>query len=146
MEKARMVEVLSKWNFWSRDLEVGILRRDYVDALLKFAKAGKIVSIVGVRRSGKTTLMKQMAKLLMDEGTNRGDLLIVNFEEPEFVGADVGLLQRMYEAYLEIVKPAGKPFVFLDEIQNVDGWERFVRSLNERGEAFVTSQAPPQSS
>jgi len=138
MEKARMVEVLSKWNFWSRDLEVGILRRDYVDALLKFAKAGKIVSIVGVRRSGKTTLMKQMAKLLMDEGTNRGDLLIVNFEEPEFVGADVGLLQRMYEAYLEIVKPAGKPFVFLDEIQNVDGWERFVRSLNERGEAFVT--------
>jgi len=138
MEKARMVEVLSKWNFWSRDLEVGILRRDYVDALLKFAKAGKIVSIVGVRRSGKTTLMKQMAKLLMDEGTNRGDLLIVNFEEPEFVGTDVGLLQRMYEAYLEIVKPAGKPFVFLDEIQNVDGWERFVRSLNERGEAFVT--------
>ena len=138
MGKARMVEVLSKWNFWSRDLEVGILRRDYVDALLKFAKAGKIVSIVGVRRSGKTTLMKQMAKLLMDEGTNRGDLLIVNFEEPEFVGADVGLLQRMYEAYLEIVKPAGKPFVFLDEIQNVDGWERFVRSLNERGEAFVT--------
>jgi hypothetical protein len=133
-----MVEVLSKWNFWSRDLEVGILRRDYVDALLKFAKAGKIVSMVGVRRSGKTTLMKQMAKLLMDEGTNRGDLLIVNFEEPEFVGADVGLLQRMYEAYLEIVKPAGKPFVFLDEIKNVDGWERFVRSLNERGEAFVT--------
>jgi predicted AAA+ superfamily ATPase len=137
MEKRRMIEVLGRWNFWVRDFDIGILRRDYVDTLLKFTKAGKVVSIVGVRRSGKTTLMKQMARLLIDQGTNRKDLLMVNFEEPEFVGADVSLLQRIYEAYLEIMKPIGKPFIFLDEIQNVEGWERFVRSLNERGEAFI---------
>jgi len=138
MEKTRIVEVLSRWNFWKRDLDTGILRKSYVDELLKFVKTDKIVSIVGVRRSGKTTLMKQMAKLLMEGGTGRDDLLMVNFEEPEFEGADAKALQRIYEAYLEIVKPSRKPFVFLDEIQNVRGWERFVRSLNERGDAFVT--------
>lgn len=138
MEKTRIVEVLSKWNFWNRDLDTGILRKSYVDELLKFVKTDKIISIVGVRRSGKTTLMKQMAKLLMEGGTDRNNFLMVNFEEPEFEGADVSLLQRIYEAYLEIVKPSRKPFVFLDEIQNVNGWERFVRSLNERKDAFMT--------
>jgi len=137
MEKSRIIEVLDRWNFWGRDLDVGILRGGYVDTLLRFTKTGKIVSIVGVRRSGKTTLMKQMARILIDQGTSRNNFLIVNFEEPEFVGADVSLLQRIYEAYLEIMKPVGKPFIFLDEIQNVKGWERFVRSLNERGEAFI---------
>lgn len=138
MEKTRIVEVLSKWNFWNRDLDTGILRKSYVDKLLKFVKTDKIISIVGVRRSGKTTLMKQMAKLLMESSTDRNNFLMVNFEEPEFEGADVSLLQRIYEAYLEIVKPSRKPFVFLDEIQNVNGWERFVRSLNERKDAFMT--------
>jgi len=138
MEKTRIVEVLSKWNFWNRDLDAGILRKSYVDELLKFVKTDKIISIVGVRRSGKTTLMKQMAKLLMEGGTDRNNFLMVNFEEPEFEGADVSVLQIIYEAYLEIVKPSGKPFVFLDEIQNVKGWERFVRGLNERKDAFMT--------
>jgi len=138
MEKTRIVEVLSRWNFWSRDLDVGIPRKSYVDELLKFVKTDKIVSILGVRRSGKTTLMKQMVKNLIEAGTDRNNTLIVNFEEPEFEGADVNFLQRIYDAYLEILKPPGKPFVFLDEIQNVERWERFVRALNERKEAFIT--------
>jgi len=84
MEKTRIVEVLSRWNFWNRDLDIGVLRKDHVDVLLKFARTGKVVSLVGVRRSGKTTLMKQMIKLLIEGGTNRSDILMVNFEEPEF--------------------------------------------------------------
>jgi predicted AAA+ superfamily ATPase len=137
MEKSRIIEVLAGWNFWNRDLEVGIPRKSYLDELLRFVKADKIVSIVGVRRSGKSTLMRQMAKAMIEAGTDRKNILIVNFEEPEFEGANVGLLQRIYEAYLEILRPPGKPFLFLDEVQNVEGWERFVRALNERKEAFI---------
>ena len=137
MEKNRIIEVLSKWNFWNRDLDVGVSRKGYVDELMRFIRADKVVSVVGVRRSGKSTLIRQLARALIDEGADKKDTLIVNFEEPEFEGADVGSLQRIYEAYLELMKPPGKPFVFLDEIQNVRGWERFVRSLNERKEAFV---------
>jgi predicted AAA+ superfamily ATPase len=137
MEKSRIIEVLAGWNFWNRDLEVGIPRKSYLGELLGFVKADKIVSIVGVRRSGKSTLMRQMAKAMIEAGTDRKNILIVNFEEPEFEGANVGLLQRIYEAYLEILRPPGKPFLFLDEVQNVEGWERFVRALNERKEAFI---------
>ncbi|MFN4133603.1 MAG: AAA family ATPase, partial [Candidatus Hadarchaeales archaeon] len=86
MEKTRIVEVLSRWNFWSRDLNVGIPRKGYVDELLKFVKTDKIISIVGVRRSGKTTLMNQVVKNLIEAGTDRNNTLIVNFEEPEFEG------------------------------------------------------------
>lgn len=134
MEKTEIIEILSRWNFWSREPDTGIMR-ERTDELLKFVRTDKIVSIVGVRRSGKTTLMKQMIKLLMG---NPHDFLFVNFEEPAFEGADAALLQRIYDAYLEIVRPTGKPFIFLDEVQNVRGWERFVRSLNERKEAFIT--------
>jgi len=134
MEKTEIIEILSRWNFWSREPDTGIMR-ECTDELLKFVRTDKIVSIVGVRRSGKTTLMKQMIKLLMG---NPRDFLFVNFEEPAFEGADAALLQRIYDAYLEIVRPTGKPFIFLDEVQNVRGWERFVRSLNERKEAFIT--------
>ncbi len=45
--------------------------------------------------------MKQTVKELMGAGADRSSTLIVNFEEPEFEGADVSLPQRIYEAYLE---------------------------------------------
>lgn len=138
MEKSRIIEVLNRWNFWSRDIDTGILRKNYVDRLLKFVKTDKIISIVGVRRAGKSTLIKQMAKKLIDEGVDRNNILIINFEEPEFENADVAFLNTIYEAYTEIIRPSGKPFLFLDEIQNVKKWEKFVRSLNERKEAFIT--------
>jgi len=138
MQKSRIIEVLDKWNFWSRDMDIGVPRRGYIEELLKFIKTDKVISVVGVRRSGKSTLIRQLAKTLMDGGIDKNNILIVNFEEPEFEGADVRFLQQIYEAYLELMKPPGKPFLFLDEVQNVRGWERFVRSLNERKEAFLT--------
>lgn len=138
MEKSQIIEVLNKWNFWSKELDIGILRKDYLVKLLRFVKTDKIISIVGIRRSGKSTLIKQMAKSLGDELSNRNNILIINFEEPEFEDTDINFLQRIYEAYMEIIKPKGKPFIFLDEIQNVKKWERFVRSLNERKSAFIT--------
>jgi len=44
---------------------------------------------------------------------------------------------KIYEAYREIINPKGKPFLFLDEIQEVPRWEKFVRVLNERKEAHI---------
>jgi len=137
MDKERIIEILNTWNFWNKDLEVGILRKGYLDKLLEFIKTDKIISIIGVRRSGKSTLIRQMAKNLIEKGLDRSNILIVNFEEPEFEGLDVKFLIQLYQAYNEIIKPKNKPYVFLDEIQNVAKWERFVRSLNEKKEAFL---------
>jgi len=137
MDKEKIVEVLNDWNFWKKDIDAGIPREDYVHKLLDFITTGKIISIVGVRRSGKSTLIKQMVKKLIKSGTPRANILIINFEEPQFENVDLDFLIRAYQAYLEIIKPQGTPYLFLDEIQNVRRWERFVRSVTEKKEAHV---------
>lgn len=137
MEKEKVVEILNDWNFWRKDLDAGILRETYLNRLLEFIKSEKIISIVGVRRSGKSTLIRQMAKELIDKGAPRSDTLIINFEEPQFEGVNLNFLIKAYQSYLEIIKPQGKPFLFLDEIQNVKNWERFVRGINEKKEAYL---------
>lgn len=137
MDKERIIEILEEWNFWRRDIDSGIHRKVYVNKLLEFIESDKVISIVGVRRSGKSTLVKQMAKLLIEKGTARSDILIINFEEPQFENVDVKFLVQIYHSYLEIIKPQKKPYIFLDEVQNVKNWERFVRSTNEKKEAYI---------
>ena len=46
----------------------------------------------------------------------------------------MNFLSKIYSAFLEIMKPQNKPYVFLDEIQNIDKWEKFVRAVNEKKE------------
>ena len=137
MTKNKIIEVLNNWNFWNKDIDVGIFRYGYVHKLLSFINTDKIISIVGVRRSGKSTLMRQLVRILMDRGVSKDNILIVNFEEPALEGNDISLLLNIYQAFLEIIKPTGKPYIFLDEIQNINKWEKFVRAINEKKEAFL---------
>jgi hypothetical protein len=138
MKKQEIIEVLSKWNFWNREIETGIPRRDYTDKLVEFLKYDKVISIIGIRRSGKSFIIRQLTKELINSGLDRQKTLIINFEEPVFEGSELKDLLKIYDSYVEIIRPDGKPFVFLDEIQNVPKWEKFVRGLNERKEASIT--------
>ncbi len=137
MDKEKLIEILSDWNFWGKDIPTGIPREKYLKKLLEFIETEKIISIIGVRRSGKSTLIKQMVKILIEKDLPRTDTLIINFEEPQFENTDLNLLIRIYQAYLEIIKPQNKPYIFLDEIQNVKNWERFARGMQEKKEAHL---------
>ncbi len=136
MQKGEIIEALEKWNFWKRDIDSGIIR-DKTFEILRALKYNKVITLIGVRRSGKSYILRQIAKNLISTGTPREDILIVNFEEPEFSDVDLKLLIKIYEAYREIIKPEGRPHLLLDEIQEVDKWEKFVRTLNETKEAHV---------
>lgn len=138
MDKEKIIEVLSSWNFWKKDHEVGIIRSGYLKRIDKLIATGQIVALTGVRRSGKSTLIKQFIKGKIDLGEKRTSFLYVNFEEPYFMDSlSLQLLQEIYTAYIEIVKPENKPYLLLDEIQNIPKWEKFVRSLHEKGEAHI---------
>ncbi|MCD6310859.1 MAG: ATP-binding protein, partial [Elusimicrobia bacterium] len=137
MNKSEIIELLGEWNFWNREIETGIPRNNYLSGFCRFAKTGKIISIVGIRRSGKSTLMRQTAKELIKQGVSANDILMVNFEEPQFENSDLTVLNKIYQSYLEIIKPGKKPFLFLDEIQNVEKWERFVRGISEKKQAYI---------
>ncbi|MFH1392723.1 MAG: ATP-binding protein, partial [bacterium] len=138
MHKEKIIEILNSWNFWQKIPETGMPRKDYLDKMAQFDKTSQIVSIVGVRRSGKSTLMLQYIKKLIDNGLPVKNTLYVNLEDPRFLGElSVKLLQDIYEAYLEYLEPSKPIYLFLDEAQNVPAWEKFVRSLHEKKEAKI---------
>ncbi|MFH1638487.1 MAG: ATP-binding protein [Candidatus Woesearchaeota archaeon] len=138
MNREEIIGVLDSWNFWKNDPETGIDRPEYLERINRLAKTGQVVAITGVRRSGKSTIIKQFIKNQIRAGARPTSFLFVNFEEPRFAdGLSLEFLQSIYDAYLEIVKPEGKPWVLLDEVQKVPKWESFVRALHEKGEAHV---------
>ena len=135
MRKEEILEILADWNFWAKEIDVGIKRESYVKELLKLITGtNQIICVSGVRRSGKSTLIRQVVKELIKTAQAK-NTLIVNFEDERFYERSLAVLRQIYDTYLEKVHPSEKPFIFLDEVQEVESWERFVRGLHERGEA-----------
>ncbi|RLD46915.1 MAG: ATP-binding protein [Bacteroidetes bacterium] len=79
---------------------------------------------VGLRRVGKTYLLYQIIK---ENVNNIEDVLFINFEDERLIGYGYQDLNLLLEAYSELYKK--KPILFLDEIQNIENWEKFVRRL-----------------
>lgn len=138
MNNEEIIEILDDWNFWKKDQDIGVYRGSYLDKLNRLILTEQIVAVTGVRRSGKSTLMKQFIKRLIDSGKSRNSFLYVNFEEPKFTDMlSLGFLQQIYDAYIEIIKPDDKPYILLDEVQNIPKWEKFVRGLHEKKGAQI---------
>ena len=137
MDKNEIINILEDWNFWKRDLDTGVERQSYLYKLKSYLTASHIIVISGARRSGKSFIMRQMAKLLSKEETNKNNILIVNFEDPRFTELTTKTLQRIYEVYLEFLNPKEKPYIFLDEIQEVENWEKWVRTMHELDKARI---------
>jgi|YelNatPaOPRAMG01_1025707.scaffolds.fasta_scaffold28309_2 predicted AAA+ superfamily ATPase len=138
MERNEILKILADWNFWKKELNCGIERKDYVEKAMKFLQANMIVSLIGVRRSGKSMLMKQIARKLIESGiVNRNDTLIINFEDKRIVEGNLKLLDDFFATYIEEIKPTNKPIVFLDEIHKVPQWEKWVRTMHELEKAKI---------
>ena len=139
LTKDKILEILNDWNFWHKDITPGISREKYQEKLLTHYNIGLAVSLIGLRRSGKSTIMQMLAdELRREKNIATNNFLYVNFEDSRFLGEySIELLENIYEVYQQIVKPVGKPIVLLDEVQNIVGWEKFVNSLIERERASV---------
>ena len=88
---------------------------------------------VGVRRAGKSWLLFQdIQERVSAAKATFQDCLYVNFEDERISDIKSKELGLTIDCYQEMFGP-GKPLVYLDEIQNVDGWEKFVRRLAETG-------------
>lgn len=84
---------------------------------------------VGIRRTGKSYLMYQQIKQLESKGVPLSQILYVNFEDERLLEIKVTDLNTILEIGLEMSGSANKPYLFLDEIQNINGWEKFVRRI-----------------
>ena len=80
--------------------------------------------LVGMRRAGKSYLLYQRMQELLAAGTKPHEMLYVNFEDERLSGMQSGDLNLLLETHLEMY--GVKPVFFLDEIQNVVGWEKWL--------------------
>lgn len=94
--------------------------------------------LVGLRRAGKSYLLYQQIHTLLQQGHDITEMLYFNFEDDRLdslTTEDLNLIKTAYEEMFDC-----KPFVFLDEVQNVDGWERFARRLaDQKYRVFITA-------
>jgi len=112
--------------------EKRLVKREVLTTLTKFLDTREVIFISGIRRSGKSTLMSLIAKeILENRGTGRSNILFINFEDERFINFTSEDFEKLYQTYLEIENPSGKKYLFFDEIQNIDGWERWINRLNE---------------
>lgn len=84
---------------------------------------------VGIRRTGKSYMMYQQIHNLTNDGISSSQIIYVNFEDERLLEIGVDDLNTILEIGIEFSGSKGKPYLFLDEIQNVDGWEKFVRRV-----------------
>ncbi len=127
LSQDKIIELLLDVNFWNEGRFCGVERPSYLENIFRLAQDGLAVTLVGPRRSGKSTIMNQLIRRLIAQDIPRQNTLYVNFEDPRFFGElTPEFMNRLLTAYLTFLKPNGKIYLFLDEVQNVRAWERFV--------------------
>ena len=94
---------------------------------------------VGIRRAGKTYMLYQHILQLLKDGHSKQEILFINFEDERITDIKKEELHLIVECYKEMF--AFEPIIFLDEIQNVEGWEHFARRLaDEKRRVFMLSR------
>lgn len=131
MNKNELLAILHDWNFWRKDIETGIIRQNYLSRVKEFLQTNQVLTVTGPRRAGKSFLMRQAAKDLASNGVGKENILMVNLEDPRFTDSSQKLLEQIYETYLEFLTPKGPVYLFLDEVQEIAGWEKWVRYIHE---------------
>lgn len=117
---------LAKYNFhWREGFSYGYdVKRGLFEELVKYADTKPVVGVVGLRRTGKTVLLKQLIDYLVENKVKRERILYFSFDE---AGASLEKVISEYQARLgvELAKAGngGKLYIFLDEVQKLEGWQ-----------------------
>ena len=92
---------------------------------------GKIVTIPGVRRCGKSSRMENVINELLSQGIDRRRFLWVGFDDERLVKMSSDEMHLILEAYTEMYPdiPINSVYMFFDEIQLIEGWEYFVMRI-----------------
>lgn len=92
---------------------------------------------VGIRQSGKSYMLYLRALQLISKGHDIKEMLFVNFDDERLIGLEAKDLDSLLQAYSSLFEL--RPILFLDEIQNVEGWEHFARRMaNQKYMIYIT--------
>ncbi len=141
----KLIPVLRKYNPWDGQLyDTGLIRDEYLNKIKPLIGHKIIKIITGQRRSGKSYLLRQIINLLIKEyNVNPHNIFYLNKELIVFDEVKTYKdLENLFVAYLNQINPNGKVYIFLDEVQTIESWEKFVSSYSQdfksEYEIFVT--------
>jgi predicted AAA+ superfamily ATPase len=97
----------------------------------------KAITVIGLRRTGKTYLLYQTILKLLDRGISMSEIFYINFEDERLENISSEDLSKIVEIYRKYNPESKTMYLFFDEIQAVDGWENFVRRLLERRDVRI---------
>ncbi len=127
--------VLDDWNHWTNPLpefRVGY-PRELTERIMRVATGKEVVAITGVRRCGKSTILYQMMRALLDRGQPSRSILFVNLEDHRLMSEmALDILDDLVAVWRQSIWPTGPGWILLDEVQEVPHWERWVRSIQDR--------------
>ena len=117
---------------------IRIDRKEYLDFLVK-SKDRQIIKVVsGVRRCGKSTLFEIYKDFLLENGVEKNQIISINFEDMDY--EELTDYKKLYEYIKSKMIEDKRNYIFLDEIQHVDKFEKVVDSLfiKENTDLYIT--------
>jgi predicted AAA+ superfamily ATPase len=123
-------EALERHNYWHGEtIQTGTMRQTYLDQITACSGNRLVKVLVGQRRTGKSTILRQFIRNLIDQGTNPQNIFYLDKEHFDFTElADSRELDVLIRLYKEKLAIEGKVYLLLDEVQEIDGWEKLVAS------------------
>lgn len=107
--------------------KLSLKKRDlYLNRMIAFQDTEMIKVITGIRRCGKSSLMKLMVRHLLETGVAREQILEMNFESMRFLDLDA---RGFYTYIQDRILPDRRMYLFFDEVQRISGWENAVNSF-----------------
>jgi uncharacterized protein len=128
-----LIDSIRKYNFWNDNpIDSGYARKDYTTKIGQYIGNKLVKVLVGQRRAGKSYILRQIASNLISQGVKSENILYINKEYMELITLRSAVdLEELYQAFRELLKPKGKIYLFIDEIQYIEEWERFINSHSQ---------------
>ena len=104
-----------------------IARENYLNLLIDFKDKAVIKVITGIRRCGKSTLLLQFIDYLKKIGIDQNDIIYINLESFQY--DSIRDYSKLYELIVQKISNNSHSYIFIDEVQNVDQFEKAVNSL-----------------
>ncbi len=104
-----------------------LIRKKYLNELIESKDLNLIKVIVGVRRSGKSTLLLQYKDYLLTQKIKKTNIIYMNFESADFY--DIKDYNDLYNYIKNKIINKNKFYILLDEVQNISQWEKAVNSI-----------------
>lgn len=122
-------ENLKEWNVWwtekERIKELSGIERKITKEIVRYLTSRQIKILAGIRRSGKSTILYQIIEKLIKDGINPENIIFINMEDEALLNAN---FDKITESYMENIDPKGDIYLFIDEIQNREKWEFWIKT------------------